>query len=109
MAIKSIDKAQIKAHGKIHSKIQVKIVLFNEVLIIILVIYSNYNNIFLVKNAVKFLKYTKIIDYTIKLEKNKQLLFRSIYNLGLIELKTLKIYIKIHLVNNFIYSYKFFA
>ena len=37
-----------------------------------------------------------------KLEKNKQPSFRLIYNIKPIELKMLKIYIKIHLANNFI-------
>ena len=39
-------------------------------------------------------------------KKNKQSPFRSIYNLGPVELKTLKIYIKINLANGFIYPSK---
>ena len=64
--------------------------------------YINYSNIFLIKNAIKLLKYTKINNYAIKLEKNKQSLFNSIYSLELVELEILKIYIKTSLVNNFI-------
>ena len=47
-------------------------------------------------------KYTKIIDYTIKLKKSKQLSFGLIYNLKSIELEIFKTYIKINLVNSFI-------
>ena len=45
-------------------------------------------------------------DYIIKLEKNKKLLFELIYNLKLVKLKILKIYIKINLANNFIQLFK---
>ena len=50
----------------------------------------------------KLLEYTKINNYTIKLEKDKQLFFSLIYILRLIKLKTLKIYIKTNLASNFI-------
>ena len=68
--------------------------------------YFDYNNIFLVQNAAKFPKYIEINDYTIKLEENKQLSLGPIYSLGLIEMETLKIYIKINLANNFIWPSK---
>ena len=45
-------------------------------------------------------------EHTIKLEKDKQPLFGSIYSLGTMELKTLKTYIKTNLVNSFIRSFK---
>ena len=64
---------------------------------------------FLLKNTIKLLKYIKTNDHVIELEKNKQLSFRSIYNLKPMELKTLKIYIKITLANSFILSFKSFA
>ena len=44
----------------------------------------------------------RINDHIIELEKNKQLFFGSIYSLKLLELKILKTYIKIYLVNNLI-------
>ena len=47
-------------------------------------------------------KQTGINKYTIKLVDGKQISHRPIYSLGLIELKTLKTYIKINLMNNFI-------
>ena len=68
--------------------------------------YSDYINIFVVENATKLLKYTKINNYAIKLEKSKQLSPKFIYNLELVELKTLKIYIKINLTIGFIQLFK---
>ena len=98
----------IKAQVKAIIKAKVKILLFDKTFIIILVEYSNYDNIFLVKNLVKLLEYTKINDYTIKLEKNKQLFFRLIYSLKLVKLKILKTYIKINLANSFIQLFQFY-
>ena len=54
----------------------------------------------------KFLENIGMSKYTIKLKKGKQLLFGPIYSLKPIELKALKIYIKINLANNFIQSFK---
>ena len=68
--------------------------------------YSDYSNVFLVENVMKLLKNTRINKYAIKLEKVKQLPFDPTYSLGLVELETLKIYIKVNLVNNFIYLFK---
>ena len=45
-------------------------------------------------------------NLVIKLKKNKQLSFKLIYNLKLVELEILKIYIKTNLVNSFIWSSK---
>ena len=45
-------------------------------------------------------------NYVIELEKNKQLSFRLIYSLGLVELKILKMYIETNLANNFIQLFK---
>ena len=44
-------------------------------------------------------------EYAFELEKSKQPLFKPIYSLELVELKTLKIYIKINLANGFIQSF----
>ena len=71
--------------------------------------YTNFTNVFLSKLATKLSRHTRINNYTIKLVDNKQSLYSSIYNLGLIELKTLKIYIKNNLVNGFIRLFKFFT
>ena len=43
--------------------------------------------------------------HAIKLEKNKQSLFRSIYSLGSVELEMLKTYIKTNLAKGFISSF----
>ena len=53
-------------------------------------------------NIVELSKHIKMNNYVIKLEKDKQPLFGLIYSLELVELKTLKIYIKINLANSFI-------
>ena len=87
---------------------QIRALLFNEVFTKVSIEYSNYNNIFLVKYIAKFPENTRINEYIIKQEEGKQSLFGFIYNLGLIELKTLKIYIKINLVNSFIQLFKSF-
>ena len=80
--------------------------LFDEIFTIILIKYSDYNNVFLVKYIVELLEYTKINDHAIKLKKGKQLLFKSIYSLELIKLEILKIYIKTNLANSFIWLFK---
>ena len=68
--------------------------------------YSNYNNVFSAKYAVKLLKHTEMNDYAIKLEKSKQPTFGPIYSLGPVELEILKTYIKITLANGFIWPSK---
>lgn len=47
-------------------------------------------------------KYTEINTYAINLKKGRQSPYRSIYSLKLLELETVKIYIKINLANSFI-------
>ena len=54
-------------------------------------------------------KKTGINEHAIKLVEDKQLSYRSIYSLSLIELKILKTYIKTNLVNGFIWHLKFLA
>lgn len=57
---------------------------------------------FLPDLTIKLPKFTNINNYIINLIENKQILYNLIYNLGLIELEILKIYIKIDLTNKFI-------
>lgn len=52
--------------------------------------------------AAELPEYTEINDYTIKLVDDWQPSYGSIYNLGPVELETLKMYIKNNLVNGFI-------
>ena len=59
------------------------------------------------ENTAELLENTRINKYAIKLEKDKQSSFRLIYSLRLVELETLKIYIKTNLVNAFIRLSKF--
>ena len=54
------------------------------------------------EKATELLNNTGINEHAIKLEKDKQPLFESIYSLGLMELETLKTYIKTNLANGFI-------
>ena len=54
------------------------------------------------KNTAELPENTEINKYAIELKESKQQPFRLIYNLGLIELEMLKIYIKIKLANGFI-------
>ena len=113
MAMNLIQKSQIKTQVKSQIKnltqAQVGALLFGKAFIKIPLEYFKYSNIFSAKNIVELLEYTKINNYDIDLKKGKQLLFGSIYSLRLIELKTLKTYIKTNLVNYFIQTFKFFT
>ena len=80
----------------------IRALLFDKVFIKISTKYFIYSNIFLIKNVIKFPENTGINEYPIKLEEGKQPSFESLYNLGPIELRILKTYIKTHLTNNFI-------
>ena len=89
-----------------YNKAQVGALLFDEAPTVILVEYSNYSNIFSAKNATELSEHTKMNDYTIKLVESRQPLFESIYNLRLVKLETLKIYIKIIHAIGFIWYFK---
>ena len=102
MAMNSDKKAQIEGQSGAKSKIQVGALILNKAVTEVLAEYSNYNNIFLAENTVELSEHTKINNYAIKLEKDKQLLFKSIYSLGQVELETLKTYIKTNLADSFI-------
>lgn len=71
--------------------------------------YFNFINIFSEKKALVLLEQTKLNKHNIKLENDKQLSYRPIYSLGLIKLKTLKIYIKTFLKTRYIQPLKSFA
>ena len=102
MPIHSQRQAQIKAQ----SGAQVGALEFDKAFIEVPAEYSDYNNIFLAKNAAELPENTKINEYFIKLEENKQSSFGPIYSLGLVELETLKTYIKTNLANGFIRPFK---
>lgn len=53
------------------------------------------------------LKQTNINNYFIEFKNNKKLFYKLIYSLGLVNSKTLKIYIDIYLRTGFIWLFKF--
>ena len=64
--------------------------------------YLDFVNIFSEKKVLVLPEHTELNKHAINLKKGKQLAYGPIYNLGLIELETLKIYIKTHLKTGFI-------
>ena len=92
----------LEKQAQIQDKAQVRSLIFHEVFIAVSPKYFNYSNIFLAENVAKLPENTRINNYTIKLDKSKQLLFDPIYSLRLVELNTIKTYIKTNLTNNFI-------
>ena len=92
----------------VHSKKQAQVgaLLFDKALFEVPADYSDYNNVFSAENATELLENIGINEYAIELEEGKQPLFSLSYNLGPIELETLKTYIKINLTNNFIRPFK---
>ena len=69
--------------------------------------YLDFVNIFLKEQVLVLPECTKLNEYAINLENGKQPLYKPIYSLGLVELETLKIYIKTHLKIGFIWPSKF--
>ena len=68
--------------------------------------YSNFADVFFLELALEIFEYTRINNYTIELIDEQQQLYRPIYSLEQVELKTLKIYIKTNLANSFIRPFK---
>ena len=71
--------------------------------------YLDFSNVFLEKKVLVLPEATDLNQHIIKLEKGQQPFYRLNYSLGLIKLKIFKIYIKINLVNNFIWPLKLLA
>lgn len=69
-------------------------------------IYSDYAEVFSSDLVMELLKNTGINENAIKLIDGKQLLYMFIYALSLIELKSLKTYIKTKLKTRFIWPFK---
>ena len=85
-------------------KAQISLLLAGEVTV--LAEYSDFADVFL-KESVEILpKYTKINKNIIELKDGKQPSYGPIYRLGLLELETLKNYIKTNLANGFIWPLK---
>lgn len=64
--------------------------------------YLNFTNVFSFNFTAKLSEHSKINNHLINLKQGKQSLYRPIYSLKPMKLKTLKIYIKTNLASNFI-------
>lgn len=73
----------------------------------ILTKYLEFANVFAKKSAAELSEHSQSNQHLINLELYKQLPYGLIYSLGPIELKILKNYIEINLVNSFIRLTKF--
>lgn len=62
----------------------------------------NFANIFSEEKKMVVLEQNKLNEHDIELESDKQAPYRPIYNLGPVELETLKAYIEIYLKTGFI-------
>ena len=104
IAMNPARKAHIKAQSgaQTQDKAWIGALLFDKAPTEILVEYYDYSNVFLAENAAELPENTGMNEHAIKLEGDKQTLFRPIYSLGSVELKMLKIYIKTNLANGFI-------
>ena len=71
--------------------------------------YLYFTNVFLEEKTLVLPERTKLNEHAINLEDGKQPPYKLIYNLGLVKLKTLKIYIETHLKTGFIWSSKSLA
>ena len=71
--------------------------------------YSNFSNVFSSDSAAELPEHNGINDHPIDLLDNKQSPYGPIYSLGLVELETLKTYIKAHLASGFIRLSKSFT
>lgn len=85
-------------------KSQIALLFIKEV--IISTKYLDYLNVFLEENSLVILNLIKLNQHTIKLQDAKQLFYKQIYSIGLVELKILKTYIETNLFNSFIWSFK---
>ena len=95
----------------IHSsqKAQISALIWDEALTKVAPKYVNYADVFSFNLVIELLEITGINIYTMNLEEVKQSHPKHIYSFGLVELKTLKIYIETHLKTGFIQSSKSLA
>ena len=92
----------LKKWAQIQDRAQVAALLFVKALTEVLTEYSDYSNVFSIKNIAELPENTRMKKHTIKLEKDKQPPFGPIYSLAPVELETLKTYIETNLANCFI-------
>lgn len=74
-------------------KTEIVFVFIDKTIIKIFKKYIIYLDLFFRKTIAKLPKYIMIINYLIILKENEQLFYKFIYNLGFVELETLKTYI----------------
>lgn len=89
--------------------VQITLLISDEAFITVTTEYSNFADIFLLKSAAELSKHTEINNYPIELIDSKQLSYRPMYSLKLVELETLKTYLETNLANSFIRPSKFSA
>lgn len=94
--------AYLKFKMSIHPACKAQIVLLLVKKVSISKEYIDFLDIFFKKFTVVLSNHLDINQHAIDLKSDKQLLYRLMYSLGLIELEILKTYIKINLANNFI-------
>lgn len=99
--------AYLRAKISIYSAQKAEIALWLAKKINVSTEYTDFSDVFFTKSAAVLLNRSDINKHVINLEPDKQPHDRLISSLGLVELKTLKIYIKINLANNFIQPSKF--
>ena len=102
-----ISSLSLKSKITIYLSKKAQIALLLAKKITVLAKYLDFANVFFKELTKMLLEYTKINEHIIKLVDGKQLFYRSIYSLELIELKILKTYIKSNLANNLICFSKF--
>lgn len=90
----------------IHPARKAQIVLFLAKEVTIPAKYLDFADVFSKKSAEVMPERIGFNKHTIKLEEGKQPLYAPIYSLGLVELKTLKIYIETNLANGYIKASK---
>ena len=97
-------EAQTEAQcgAQTQDKAQVGALLFDKTATEVPAEYSDYSDVFSAENAAKLPENTGMNEHAIELEEDKQPPFGPIYSLGLVELETLKIYIKTNPANGFI-------
>lgn len=69
--------------------------------------YADFADVFSLNLVVELPKYNRINNFTIQMINGKQPFYDPIYSLELVEMETLKIYIKTNLANDFIKPFKF--
>ena len=87
-------------------EVQVAALIADEAPVAILAKYLDFEDVFFKMSSAILPEHTEINTHAINLEECKQPPYGPIYSLGLVELETLKTYIKTHLANGFISSSK---